>query len=44
MNKEFLRWFQGTLIAWAKSDTDASHRQWIQEMFETFQRRIRGEF
>jgi len=44
MNKEFLQWLQGTLIAWANSDPDASHRQWIDEIFETFQRRIGGEF
>jgi hypothetical protein len=44
MNRGFLQWLQGTLITSAKSTPDASHRQWIDEVFETFQRRIGGEF
>jgi hypothetical protein len=44
MNRGFLQWLQGTLTASAKSTPDPSHRQWIEEMFETFQRRISGEF
>jgi hypothetical protein len=44
LNKGFLQWFQGTLIAWAKSDPSASHRQWIDEICQTIQQRLRGEF
>jgi hypothetical protein len=44
MNKGFLQWLQRTLVGWAKSSPDPSHKQWIEGMVETFQDRLAGVF
>lgn len=44
LNKGILQWLQGTLVVWSKSDPDPNHRQWIEELVDTFQQRLGGTF